>query len=498
MSSTPTAGGRRPNVLVIMTDQHRANLMSCTGETLVPTPNIDRIAAAGVRFENAYCPYPVCAASRASLLTGLYAHNTGVIDNSDRLDWRFRTVAHHFAASGYLTALIGKMHFNHAHSHGFAYYMSINDWLMYLGPKVKHYADEIANHPLSPNFFKTVYDTGAGFPDMDGLWDGPSPWVGNVTRRSFEHMASALEADDHLDMFVARESVKFMRAYRDQPFLLVCSFMKPHTPFYPPRAWAEKYPVDQVNLPAVGDVGQYPPHIQARIRSMERMDEGLRRAGWAGYLGNLAFVDTCVGHVYSELEALGLREDTIVVYTSDHGEMGGEHGLFQKFCLFEPAARIPLIISHPGHVPAGRVTQALTEYLGLYPTLANLAGTPAPDGTSIVDFSGAVQTLDGKDFSPIVRDPAQPGPAAVFSEFGLKAETPSYMIRTRRYKMIYHQGSTHELYDLGTDPGETRNLAADPAMGGVLKDLQEQLFAWYDPRTNRHRRAGPGVTATPR
>jgi arylsulfatase A-like enzyme len=147
----------KPNVLFIMTDQHRADLMSCAGRDLVPTPNIDRIASRGVRFNNAYCPYPVCVASRMALLTGLYAHSTGAITNRNQLDWRYRTIAHHFAENGYLTALIGKMHFVDAHNHGFDYYMSINDWLMYLGPKVQHYANEIANHPLAPHFFKTVH-----------------------------------------------------------------------------------------------------------------------------------------------------------------------------------------------------------------------------------------------------------------------------------------------------------------------------------------------------
>ncbi len=128
----------KPNVLFIMTDQHRHDLMTCAGRDIVPTPNIDSIAERGVRFTNAYCPYPVCVASRMSMLSGLYAHHTGAINNTDRLDWRYRTIAHHFAASGYLTALIGKMHFNDAHKHCFQYYLSINDWLMYLGPKARH------------------------------------------------------------------------------------------------------------------------------------------------------------------------------------------------------------------------------------------------------------------------------------------------------------------------------------------------------------------------
>ena len=125
----------RPNVLLIMTDQHRHDLMTCAGKDVVPTPNVDRIAERGLRLENTYCPYPVCVASRMAMLTGLHAHQAGAIDNTDFLDWRYRTMAHHFSDNGYLTGLIGKMHFGDAHNHGFDYYLSINDWLMYLGPR---------------------------------------------------------------------------------------------------------------------------------------------------------------------------------------------------------------------------------------------------------------------------------------------------------------------------------------------------------------------------
>jgi choline-sulfatase len=470
-----------------MTDQHRADLMTCAGRDLVPTPHIDRIAARGVRFENAYCPYPVCVASRMALLTGLYAHTTGVITNKDRLDWRYRTVAHHFAENGYLTGLIGKMHFNDAHKHGFAYYLSINDWLMYLGPKVQHYADEIASHPHNEYFFRTVHDAGAGLPDVEDLWDGPSPWVGHVTRSSFESMASKLAPEDHLDMFVARESEKFLKRHREEPFFLVASFMKPHTPFFPPKEWADRYPFDTMTLPPVGDIASYPAHIQQRIRNYMRKDPEHLRAGRAGYLGNLAFVDTCVGRVYRALEREGLAGNTIVVYTSDHGEMDGDHGLYQKFCLFEPSVKVPLIVSYPSQVPQNKVTTALTEYMGLYPTLVDLAGLGPPQATTIVPAPFAPAGMDARSFAAIARDPGRPGPDGVFSEYGLRSPICQYMIRTRRYKYHHNQGAIDELYDLEADPGEDTNRIADPGLEKVRRDLRDRLFAWYDPARNPYR-----------
>ncbi|UCD51615.1 MAG: sulfatase-like hydrolase/transferase, partial [Phycisphaerales bacterium] len=386
-----------------------------------------------------------------------------------------------------LTGLIGKMHFNDAHKHGFEYYLSINDWLMYLGPKVQHYADEIASHPHTTHFTRTVDDSGAGFPDIEGLWEGPSPWVGHVTRSDFATMASKLEAEDHLDMFVARETVKFLRQYRDQRFFLVASFMKPHTPFFPPREFAEKYPIDTMALRPVGDTSTYPKHIQQRIRNHTSRDPRLLRAGRAGYLGNLAFVDTCVDHVYRGLEELGLTDNTIVVYTSDHGEMDGDHGLYQKFCLFEPAVQVPLMVSFPRRLPQGKVSTALVEYFGLYPTLAELAGLPTPQRTTLVEMSNAPSQLDAHSFAPLIRDPDAEGLRAAFAEFALRSEMPRYMIRTDRYKLIFNHGAMHELYDHERDPGEHTNRIDDPAYKSVRRDLQAQLLAWYDPESNPYR-----------
>ena len=478
---------RKPNVLLIMTDQHRADLMTCAGRDLVPTPSIDRIAERGVRFENAYCPYPVCVASRMSLLTGLYSHSTGAIDNEDRLDWRYRTMAHHFGANGFLTGLIGKMHFLDAHNHGFEYYLSIDDWLMYLGPKVKHYADEIANHPLSANFFKTVHDHGAGLPDVIDLWDGSNFWVDNVEQYPLDTVASKLEPEDHLDSFIARESIKFMERYHDQPFLLVTSFMKPHTPFFPPREWAERYPIDDVELPAIGDISTYPPHLQHRIEQFRKQPDHGKRCHRSGYLGNLAFVDTCVGQVVDALDELGLADNTILVYTSDHGEMDGDHGLYQKFCLFEPAARVPLIVSYPPSIPQDKVTTALTEYFGLYPTLVDLAGIPAPESTTLTGFDGAAAQMDATSFADVLHDPDLSGSPAAFCEYALRTQLPQYLIRTARYKLVYNHGSTHELYDLEADPGEEVNRIDDVELKRVREDLLDQLFAWYDPESNPHR-----------
>lgn len=471
---------KRPNVLFLFSDQHRSDYLTCAGNPLVPTPEIDRIAARGVRFSRAVCPFPVCAASRMSLLTGRYAHNTGVINNTDRLAWNARTVAHHFADAGYHTGLIGKMHFNDAHTHGFQFMMGFNDWFQYLGPKTQGFADEIANHPIGPQFFGSVNDDGSGLPELPDIWEGVSPWAGAVNRIPW--VGSQLKEEDQFDVFVAREACRFLRSYKDEPFFLVAGFLRPHPPLHPPRAFAERYPLDKLDVPPLGNLENYPRGIRGRMQRFQQLGEERLRAHRAGYLGNLAFLDHCVGMVYRQLEELGLAENTIVVYTSDHGEMDGQNGLYQKFCLYDPSVGVPLVISQPGAVPEGRVSDAETEYAALYPTLAELAGLAAPS------------PVDTASFASIVKNPEGPAADASFCEFNLRRPDDAYMVRTARWKYIYTSGDIDELYDLEADPNERRNLQVKaPAQHAVpRKEMRDRLFAWFDPAKNRYR---PGATA---
>lgn len=472
------AAPRRPNVLVLMTDQHRPDYLSVTGRSPVPTPHLDRIAARGVRFTRTYCPSPICVASRMALMTGCYPHTTGSIRNVDVLPWNRPTVADHFAGHGYHTALIGKMHFNDAHRHGFDYTLGFNDWFMYLGPKVHHYADECANFPTLPRYFNTIEDDGAGLPELPGVWGKRRPWDGQVKRIG---LASELEADDHFEAFVARESSRFLERFQheaNEPFFLVASFLKPHPPFHPPRPWADRFPVDRMPLPAPADQGPYPRWIQRRIAGYRRFDDAPKREHRAGYWGNIAYVDSCIGEVYATLERLGLDRNTIVVYTSDHGEMDWDHGIFEKLCMFEPSAGVPLIVSHPGTLPENRTCDALTEYFGLFPTLSDLTGLPRP-----------AQAMDARSFAPLVRDPGGRGPEAAFSEYNLRSREDCYMVRTDRYKYVYNHGDIPELYDLVADPGEHRNCGGDPALRKVLAEHHDRLVAWFDPAGNPYRPA---------
>lgn len=470
-ASAASGSGRPPNVLIIMTDQHRWNYLTAAGKSPVPTPNIDHIASRGVRFSHAVCPYPVCAASRMALLSGCYAHSTGVINNLDLLPWNTPTVAHFFAHRGYHTGVIGKTHFNDGHTHGFQYFLGFNDWFMYLGPKMQGYADEIANNP-SPHFFETVNDDGAGLPELPSVWGKKLPWAGHVKHIG---LPSELAAEDQFDAFVAREACRFLERYGKEPFFLSANLLKPHTPFHPPQPWASKYPVSSQTLQPVGDITTYPKWLQRHIQHFQALGPERLKAWRAGYRGNLDYVDSCVGQIYQTLDRLGLVKNTIVIYTADHGEMDSDHGLYGKFCLFDPSVRVPLVISQPGTLPENKVSDALVEYIGLYPTLAELTGGSPP------------KNLDAQSFADLARNPEATGPEAIFSEYNLRSRIDCYMVRTKRYKYIHNNDDIPELYDLEADPRENRNRGAEHSLARVRNELHDRLMAWYDPSRNHYR-----------
>jgi len=488
------------NVLLIMADQHRSNYMN--GEGPVPTPNIDRIAKRGLTFKNAFCAYPVCLASRCSMLTGLYAHKSGAVNNTDFLDRRIRTAAHHFSAAGYYTGLIGKMHFNDSCNHGYEFYTSINDWLMYLGPKASHYADEIASHQLAEHFFHSVYDDGAGFPDLAGVWEkGKNPWIGNVTRYEPGQPVSKLDSCDHMDAFFARETCKFLEKHGGQPFFLTVSFMKPHTPFFPPAEYSKRYPHENMVLQDAGDLSQHSSYVRGVSERYSNITETNRKSAKAGYYANLAFADDCIGEVLDAVERLGLAEKTIIVYTSDHGEMDGDHGLYQKFCMFDPSVKVPFIISHPGKIAENAVTDRLVSQVGLYPTLAELTGTAPVNVKTLAPMQNAPSCIDGASFAKKINDYSLKDDAdeTVFAEFAISSErSAQYMIRGGRYKFVHYGTGECELFDLEADPGEKINLAAKGGYGNKMDEMKQKIEKIINRELNANEKIQPSDTNTPK
>jgi choline-sulfatase len=410
--------------------------------------------------------------SRASLLTGLYTHNHGALNNGTPWPFEKKTIAHHLGRAGYMTGLIGKMHFVDAQTHGFDYHLGFNDWFQYLGPKTKLYADELSRA-----------NSGSGMPEIDDLWrDFGDPWKGGRTlddRQGFVHVGrvSKIPEQDHFESFVARECVRFLKTHgRRQPFFLISSFLKPHDPFMPAERFAALYRPEDMKLPdswGKVDLATVPKEIADSIRkngpTPELSDAAQARKRIALYYANLAQMDDCLGKVLAALHELELEKDTIVLYTADHGEMLGEHGLWQKFVFYEPSVGVPLIVRVPGMAAADVRSKTPVSLVQVMPTLLELCHIPVP------------ADLDGESF---VRDLGEPGrtrDTTVYSEYNLGNRRAKYMIRRGDFKYNYYKSDTPELYDLRQDPSEMRNLAGSPQYRGKVDEMKSRLFAWHRP-----------------
>ncbi|MDE1163039.1 MAG: sulfatase-like hydrolase/transferase [Acidobacteriaceae bacterium] len=463
---------KRPNVLLLMSDQHKRSCMGAYGDNVAKTPHLDALAERSVRFTDVYCTNPVCTPSRASILTGLYSHHHEAQDNAHGFSSNHKTMAHHFGAAGYTTALIGKMHWVDAQTHGFDYRLEFNDWLQYLGPKVKLYADELA-----------IPNSGSGLPEIDSLWkDEGDPWKGvreKDDREGFVHngRVSKIPEQDQFDSFVARESVRFLHQHREEggPFFLITSFLKPHDPFMPAQRFADMFRPEDMHLPASwgkADLSTLPREVVKGIQynnpTPEVRDPEQAKRHIAFYYANLAQMDDALGQVMQALKDTGHDRDTIICYTSDHGEMLGDLGLWQKFEFYEGSCGVPLLIHVPGgdagvaHVPLSQVS--------LSATLTSLAGVKL------------VQPNDGVSFATLVKKPEstfEAGP--VFAEYELGKPRAKYMVREGYMKYIYRLNDRDELYDLKADPMELRNLAVDPRCRPAADRLKAVLFAWHNP-----------------
>ena len=396
----------RPNVLIFLSDQHSARALGCYGNPQVATPHLDLLAAGGTRFDAAYTACPVCVPGRYALYTGRYVHSLRTVSypHPDRpaeapsgpaaLSLRERTLAHHFREAGYVTAFVGKLHPVAPHTYGFDYYVDFGHYADFLGPRYETFARGMR-----------AVDSGCGVPWIDTLHgQRGGPWSGAALTPG----APAVFADeaDHQEGFVAREAVRFLRAARSEPdgtpFCLVVSFLKPHAPWAPAPSYAARYDPEALALPpepalpaaddpalpaAVRQIGRrfWQPHETWPLPPPGDPARPAARRRWlAAYYACVTQMDAAAGVVLAELEALALTRNTLVVYTSDHGEMAGEHGLFQKFVLFDGSARVPLIVRCPWlpGAPGARGRRAVRARRGG-------PGGPGPDLPRPVRGAGA-------------------------------------------------------------------------------------------------------------
>jgi choline-sulfatase len=440
---------RRPNVLWICADDHAPYICGAYGNKIVRTPNLDRLASEGVRFDRAYCNSPVCTASRQSFLCGRYPRSLGVTLLRTPLPEGERTLATLLRAAGYDTAAIGKMHFNSNLSHGFDLRIDM--------PQYNRHLKEHPPKPLPPDI--------EAQPPWRPFRDPARVWLNSACR------PFGTRDEDMAGTFLARHAVHYLQERRDKPFFLMVSFYEPHSPFRFPIEYRGKYKPEQFTVPKVG------PEDGAQIPAIFRdLTDREKQGIIAAYHTSTEFMDKNVGLVLDALKRSGRDADTLVIYTGDHGYMLGQHDRFEKHCCYEPAVRAPLLVRWPEHIKARQSTKALVEFLDIAPTMLDFCGVAAP------------ASMQGKSLAPLLRGETKQHRDHVVVEY---AENEEAMIRTERWKFIYCTGTrarqdgyetgrplpgrTIRLYDEENDPDEMTNLAGKPEHARRVADFTAQL-----------------------
>jgi len=417
---------KRPNVLLVMADQ-LADPWLDLANSLGGTPAIGGLAADGVRFTNAYSNSPLCAPARFAMMTGRPNSAIGAYDNASELASSIPTFAHHLRSVGYQTSLVGKMHF--------------------VGPDQLHGYEERLTTDIYPADFGWTPD----WSDPDGRFDWWFHNLDSVVNAGVAEASNQLDFDDEVGFRAVRKLRDLARTDDDRPWFVTVSFTHPHDPYVARRHYRDRYDHDAIPLPTVGPVAEPDPHSRRLKRVMaadeaQITEEQVRSARHA-YLANTSYVDDFVGQLLDTLDRLSMAEDTVVIFTADHGDMLGERGLWYKMSFFEASARIPLIMRAPG-LDGGTTRTTAVSLLDLAPTLAGLAGAgPMPDqpGGSLIDMATA---------------PDDPTRSVLGEYLGEGAIAPILMVRRGREKFVWSEPDPPQLYDLVDDPHELTNLAS--------------------------------------
>lgn len=442
------------NLLIIMSDQHNPKMMGCSGHPLVQTPNIDRLAARGVRFTSAYCNSPLCVPCRASFMTGRYVHEIGYWDNATAYDGRVPGWGHALRERGIPVESIGKLHFrNESDDTGFdrqTLPMHILDGVGQIWGSIRD--------PLPVR-------TGG-----EKMLDEAGPGLSGYNR--FDLAVTEATRD-----WLAQRNPEGTAEAGDRPWVLYVGLVAPHFPLIVPEEFFNLYPLEDMPHPSGHPEDGYERHpwVEAFLNvrpGVDRHPEERRRVATAAYFGLCTFLDHNVGRILEALEENGLDASTRVIYCSDHGDLVGSRGHWGKALHYEDSVAIPWIAAGPD-VPEGKVCRTPVSLVDLYPTIFDAVGE---------DLSEAErQDLPGRSTFEIAGNPDDLD-RAVFSEYhAYGATSASYMLRRGHYKYIYYVGFEPELFDLENDPGELQNLAADPAYAETVAGFERELRMMLDP-----------------
>lgn len=450
------APAARPNALLILSDDLN-NMLGTFGHPLAQTPHLDALAKRGMRFDRAYCQFPHCNPSRASMMTGLRPNTTRGTLNGDNLYDNIPgivTLPAYFRQNGFATARFGK--------------------IFHLGvPSGAESRDD-----------PKAWDVGSPFKDERPY---PPARESAVKVKTGKKQGLAWDEntggdDDFVDGAFAKGAIAWLEARdKTKPFFLAVGFHRPHTPLVAPAKYFDLYPFEKITVPAepANDIDDIP--LPARNEAVPQYamtaTPEQRRAAIRAYLATVSYMDAQAGRVLAALKRLKLDDNTIIVFTGDHGWHLGEHGLWHKRSLFEPSARVPLIVFAPGAKGMGQPTRSLAELVDVYPTLCELTGLPTPAG------------LEGRSLRPVLENPAAKVRDAAFTQArrGPNHEHWGRSVRTARWRCTeWDEGRNGvELYDHDADPGEFTNLAHDPKHAATLKELRALLAKQVPPISGR-------------
>ncbi len=420
----------QPNIVLIMADQMAAPFMGPWGGPAI-APAIDRLAAEGVVFESTYSNSPLCAPARFAMMAGQQNSKIGAYDNASEFASSIPTLAHYLRAGGYQTSLVGKMHF--------------------VGPDQLHGFEE----RLTTDIYPADFGWTPNWLDPDGRFDQWYHNLDSVVHAGVADATNQLDYDDEVGFRAVRKLRDLARTDDERPFFVTASFTHPHDPYVARQEFWDLYDDVDVPMPTVGPIAadDLDPH-SARLRKVigadttEISDEQVATARRA-YLANCSYVDHWVAQIVETLERNGLADDTIIIFTADHGDMLGERGLWYKMNFFEHSARVPLIVHAPKRFTAARVA-TLSSLLDIAPTLIDLAGLEMP------------RALDGHSLVPQLGGFEDPLRTVVGEYLGEGAIAPIFMLRRGNLKYVSSQPDGAQLYDLDADPHELNNVVNSP------------------------------------
>jgi choline-sulfatase len=438
------------NLLFIMSDEHNPHVMGCYDNPVAKTPNIDALAARGTRFTNAHCSAPICVPSRASFATGRYVHEIGAWDNAapytgeEAASW-----GHRLTSQGHKVTTVGKLHYRRKEDP-----TGFDD-------------QRIPMHVLG------------GVGDLYALLRGEMPVSQEPYSRRHILEAGAGESEYiRYDRAIAEASARWLKEEakdHDRPWVLFVSFATPHFPLVVPEEYFGLYPPDELPLPVQHAPEEWPRHPAIeeyrRLSGLEKpFDEKTVRNALAAYYGLVTFLDEQIGIVLQALDETDLRENTRIIYTSDHGDLIGEHGLWYKSSMYEGAVGVPMILAGPG-VSEGKASATNVSLVDCYPSLVEAVGA---------QLTSEDKDLPGESLWELAREDYRA--RTVFAEYhAVYSPSGTYMVRDERYKCVFYVGYPPQLFDLAEDPNELVDLSGDPRYAETLSSCERKLQSIIDP-----------------